>query len=120
MKLSSIEIFFDDGGEVGEELVGLAGVGGTVHDGEGLWFQVGEFAEDAFGLASVRHVAGEWACLESFHGLVRRFDQVGGGERLHVAEMMEEVGAEQSLAGFFEEDAGVPTVRDVRGLMEAI
>jgi hypothetical protein len=47
---------------------------------------------------------------------MRAAHDIGRGERLDVAGLMEQVRAEQRLLRFFEEYAGVPAVRQMRRL----
>jgi len=58
-----IEFFFDHSGQVGEQPVALADVGRTVHDGQRFRFEIGQRAQDSFGLPHVRHVAGQRSLL---------------------------------------------------------
>lgn len=91
-----------------------------MHDGEGLGVEASEGAEDGFGLSGVGQVAGEGALLHLLHGLACGFDEVGVGEGFDVAEVVEEVGAEEGLLGLFEEDAGVPAMGQVGRAVEAV
>jgi len=63
----AIEGFLDHPGQASVQPLGWAGLGGAVHDGQRFRFQVGERAQDPFGLSRVRHVAREGALLHLLH-----------------------------------------------------
>ena len=46
------------------------------------------------------------------HRFARRPDQVGRGDRLDIAEVVKEIGAEKRLVGLLEQHTRIPTVRD--------
>ena len=85
-----------------------------MHDGQGLRFEAGQRAQDALGVTRIREVAGQRSLLHLLHRLARGLDQIGGGQRFDVAEVMKEVGTEQRLARLLEQHTGIPAVRDVR------
>src|SRR4029077_9633521 len=87
-----IEAFLDDSGQVDEQLVTLSAVGRAVHHGKQFRLQIRQQAQDSLGLAGVWHVAGQRSLLQLLHRVPRRLDQIRGGDRLDVAEMMKQVG----------------------------
>src|SRR5260370_23811375 len=86
-----------------------------MHDGERSGLQVGELFQVLRGQWSVRDIFRKDARLIFLHRLMRAGHDIGSGERLDVAILMEQIRAEQRPLSFFEEDASVPTVRQMRG-----
>ena len=72
-----VEGFLDHSRQVAEQAVAFAAVGRSVHDGQSLWFEIGQRPENAFGLAGVRHVAGQRPLLQLLHRFARRPDKWG-------------------------------------------
>jgi hypothetical protein len=93
-----VEGFLDHSRQADEQAIAFAAVGRSVHDGQSFRFEIGQRTENAFGLAGVRHVAGQRPLLQLLHRFARRPDQVRRGDRLDIAEVMKEVGAEKRLA----------------------
>ena len=115
-----VEGFLDHSRQADEQAIAFAAVGRSVHDGQSFRFEIGQRTENAFGLAGVRHVAGQRPLLQLLHRFARRPDQVRRGDRLDIAEVMKEVGAEKRLARLLEQHTRIPAVRDVRRAIEPV
>lgn len=63
--------------------------------------------------AGVGHVIRQGPALHLLHRLPRRPDQIGGGQVGDIAELVEEIGAEQGAADLLEQQAGVPAMGEV-------
>src|SRR5215213_3552227 len=75
--------------------------------------------QDPPSVYGVGHVVRERSLLDTRQRLFRAVEHAHGGDRLAVAELVEEIRAEQGARRLLEEQAGFPTVRDVRGVAEA-
>ena len=103
-----VEGFLDHSRQAYEQAIAFAAVGRSVHDGQSFRFEIGQRTENAFGLTGVRHVAGQRPLLQLLHRFARRPDQVRRGDRLDIAEVMKEVGAEKRLARLLEQHTRIP------------
>jgi len=115
-----VESFLDHSRKANEQAIAFAAVGRSVHDGQSFWFKIGQRPQHAFGLAGVRHVAGQRPLLQLLHRFARRPNQVGRGDRLEIAEVMKEIGAEKRLARLLEQHTRIPSMRDVRRAIEPV
>ena len=115
-----VEGFLDYCRQAHEQAIAFAAVGRSVHDGQSFWFEISQRPQHAFGLAGVRHVTGQRPLLQLLHRFARRPDQVGRSDRLDIAEVMKEIGAEKRLARLLEQHTRIPAVRDVRRAIEPV
>src|SRR5258706_16428636 len=86
-----------------------------MHDGERFRLQVGELFQVLRGKWRVRDILRKDARLIFLHRLMRAAHDIGRGERFDVSDLMEQVRTEQCSLRFFEEDASVPAVGQMRG-----
>ena len=115
-----VEGFLDYCRQAHEQAIAFAAVGRSVHDGQSFWFEISQRPQHAFGLAGVRHVTGQRPLLQLLHRFARRPDQVGRSDRLDIAEVMKEIGAEKRLARLLEQHTRIPSMRDVRRAIEPV
>src|SRR5579862_6442495 len=85
-----------------------------MHNGEGFGLQVGELLQVLRGEGCVRDILGKDTRLIFLHRLMRAAHNIANGKRFDVADLMEQVRTEQCSLRFFEEDASVPPVGQMR------
>jgi hypothetical protein len=90
-----------------------------MHDGERFGLHVGELFQVLRGEWCVRDILRKDARLILLHRLMRAAHDIGRGERFDAADSMEQVRTEQCSLRFFEEDASVPAVGQMRSPAEA-
>lgn len=90
-----------------------------MHGGERPRLQVRQLSKDAAGVVSVRDVAGKRAGFRPDQGFARAIGNAGVCERLHITPLVKKIRAEQSAIGLFEQNAGIPSVRNVWRRAEA-
>src|SRR5579862_7646755 len=86
-----------------------------MHNGERFGLKVGELFQVLRGEWCVRDILRKDARLIFLHRPTRAAHYIGRGERFGVADLMEQVRTEQCSLRFFEQNAGVPAVGQMRG-----
>src|SRR5438093_147838 len=106
--------FPEDGRALAQRSRPLAHEGRAVHDGEGLRLERRQAREDAFRHRGVGEVVRERPGLVAEERVAEAPDHIGGGDRLDLAVLLQEIRAEERALGRLEEEARVPAVGHVR------
>src|SRR5213596_3291718 len=101
----------EDGRTVAERARPVAHEGRAVHGGEGLRLERRQVREDAVRHRRVGQVVRERPHLVVEERVTKAPDHVGGGERLDLAVLLQEIRAEERAFGLLEEESRVPAVQ---------
>src|SRR5438874_816833 len=104
----------EGGRTVAERARPVAHEGRAVHGGEGLRLERGQVREDAVRHRRVGQVVRERPRLVVAERVTKAPDDVGGGERLDLAVLLQDIRAEERAFGLLEEETRVPAVGHVR------